>query len=157
VSEFQSAAERRGVSLEADLHERSLTVDCDPERVLQVVENLIENAVRYSPEGGVIRVEAREYSATETDLDPERAGFALVGVADAGPGVPDDQKVRIFERFHQPSDRRGPPGGGVGLGLAICKEIVRAHGGRIWVTDAPAGGSLFSFLLPLASNGGRGS
>ena len=162
VAEFQSAAERRGIALEADLHERSLPVECDPERVLQVVENPIENAVRYSPEGGVIRVEARGFSSADApEADPARGGFALVGVEDAGPGVPDADKSRIFERFHQSGTSRSG-GGGVGLGLAICKEIVRAHGGRIWVSDAPAGGSLFSFLLPLAvphpelaSNGGR--
>jgi signal transduction histidine kinase len=161
VSEFESAAERRGISLEADLHEPSLTVECDAERVLQVIENLIENAVRFSPEGGVIRVQARGFSATETDPDPGRSGFALVGVEDAGPGVPDEEKARIFERFHQTSGGRARGGGGVGLGLAICREIVRAHGGRIWVSDVPTGGSVFSFLLPLngahhspSSNGG---
>jgi signal transduction histidine kinase len=158
VSEFQSAAERRGISLEAEFHERSLTVECDAERVLQVVENLIENAVRFTPEGGLVRVEARAFSSTETEVDPSPGGFALVGVADAGPGVPDDQKARIFERFHQSPDARRHAGGGVGLGLAICREIVRAHGGRIWVSDAPSGGSLFAFLLPLtnahSANGG---
>jgi two-component system sensor histidine kinase GlrK len=161
VSEFESAAERRGIALEADLHERSLSVECDAERVLQVVENLIENAVRFSPEGGVIRVQARGFSATEAGADPSRSGFALVGVEDAGPGVPDEEKTRIFERFHQSPGGRSRPGGGVGLGLAICREIVRAHGGRIWVSDVPSGGSLFSFLLPMngaqhspSSNGG---
>jgi two-component system sensor histidine kinase GlrK len=147
VSEFESAAERRGIALEAHLSESHLNVECDPERVLQVLENLIENAVRHSPEGGAIRVEARAYSS-EPDGARGGGGFALVAVADAGPGVPDDEKAHIFERFHQSGSVRGR--GGVGLGLAICKEIVRAHGGRIWVSDGPSGGSLFSFLLPLA-------
>jgi two-component system sensor histidine kinase GlrK len=151
VAEFQYAAERRGIALETDLHGLSLTVQCDGERILQVVENLLENALRFSPEDGVVRVEAREFSHAEPGVDLTRSGFALVTVADAGPGVPDDEKSRIFERFHQSSNGRSRPGGGVGLGLAICKEIVRAHDGRIWVSDVPTGGSLFSFLLPLTS------
>jgi signal transduction histidine kinase len=65
--------------------------------------------------------------------------------------VPDGDKTRIFERFHQSPDGQARAKGGVGLGLAICKEIVRAHGGRIWVSDAEGGGSVFSFLLPLAA------
>lgn len=157
VNEFESVAERRGIALEADLEERALPVDCDGERVLQVVENLLENAFRYSAEGGVVRVEARGFSSTDAEPsatagagDSSRTGFALVGVEDAGPGVPDEEKSRIFERFHQSANGRGRAGGGVGLGLAICREIVRAHGGRIWVSDNPSGGSRFSFLLPLA-------
>jgi two-component system sensor histidine kinase GlrK len=154
VSEFQSAAERRGIELEADLPERSLNVECDPERVLQVIENLLENAVRYSPEGGVIRIEARTLSGSVPGVAAANGGFALVGVADAGPGVPDEEKNRIFERFHQRVNGRA--GGGVGLGLAICREIVLAHGGRIWVSDVPTGGSQFSFMLPVTQglNGG---
>lgn len=156
VDEFESVAERRGISLEADLEERDLPVDCDSERVLQVVENLLENAFRHSQEGGVIRVEARGFSSADAEApagegDAARNGFALVGVEDAGPGVPDEEKSRIFERFHQSANGRGRAGGGVGLGLAICREIVRAHGGRIWVSDRPTGGSRFSFLLPLAA------
>jgi signal transduction histidine kinase len=65
--------------------------------------------------------------------------------------VPDSEKTRIFERFHQGTNGSAHTKGGVGLGLAICKEIVRAHGGRIWVSDAPQGGAVFSFLLPLAA------
>lgn len=150
AQEFESAAERRGIALQVDAPEPALTVQCDPERVRQVVANLIENAVRFSPEGGTIRAELRAYRSTDSGVDADGAGFALVGVSDQGQGVPDEEKTRIFDRFHQGAQQGPRAGGGVGLGLAICKEIVRAHGGRIWVSDAPGGGSQFSFLLPLA-------
>jgi two-component system sensor histidine kinase GlrK len=155
VAGFESAAERRAIMLVEELPEPSLTVECDAERVLQVISNLIENAVRYSPEGGTIRVEARAYPGSDPARGSGGAGFALVGVTDSGPGVPDSEKNRIFERFHQGTNGSAHGKGGVGLGLAICKEIVRAHGGRIWVSDAPQGGAVFSFLLPLAASARR--
>ena len=142
MAEFESPAERRWLHLEADLPERPLTVEGDAERVRQVLDNLLENALRFSPDGGVVQVQVRAFS--------EGSGFALIAVADAGPGVPDEEKTRIFERFHQTAAGRSRPGRGVGLGLALCREVVHAHGGRIWVSDQPTGGSIFSVLLPLA-------
>lgn len=157
VSQFEHRGIGGEVGLEAELPDRPLTLECDRERIRQVLENLLENAIRYSPDGAVVRVEARRFSETAGDVSPGgrdgrgtgTSGFALIEVADSGPGVPDAEKKKIFERFYQaPSGKVGRDRGGVGLGLALCREIVCSHGGRIWVSDRPAGGSIFSVLLP---------
>ncbi|MBI4545370.1 MAG: PAS domain S-box protein [Gemmatimonadetes bacterium] len=108
----------------------------DRERVLQVLSNLVGNAVKYTPAGGRITVRAETREA--------EVGFL---VSDTGPGIPPEHLPHIFERFWQvrQSGRRG-----IGLGLAIAKGIVEAHGGRIWVESRPGAGSTFHFTLPMA-------
>jgi signal transduction histidine kinase len=108
---------------------------CDPERILQVLANLVRNAVKYSPTGQSIRVGARR------DNDA-----IVLSVADAGPGIPADKSSCVFERYWR-ADSKGE---GLGLGLYIAKGIVASHGGRIWVQSEPGRGSKFSFTLPLA-------
>lgn len=102
----------------------------------QVVVNLLENASKYTPD------------ATPIDVTAEKGdGDVVVDVSDRGPGVPGDERERIFDKFHRgPSERTK---GGVGLGLTICRAIVTAHGGRIWVEDREGGGASFKFALPL--------
>jgi signal transduction histidine kinase len=108
---------------------------CDRERILQVLANLVRNAVKYSPSGQSIRLGAR------------RDGDAIVvSVADAGPGIPAEKSAHVFERYWR-ADSKGE---GLGLGLYIAKGIVAAHGGRIWVQSEPGQGSEFSFTLSLA-------
>ncbi len=102
----------------------------------QVIANLIENAAKYAPVGTAIRVGARRLGGT-----------IEVSVTDQGPGIPPTERERVFEKFY-----RAPHAGraaGTGLGLAICKGLVEAHGGRIWVEDAPTGGARFVFTLPV--------
>lgn len=110
----------------------------DLERIEQVLVNLTDNAVKYSPPGGTVTFGlARD------------GGEIRVRVSDQGPGVPPRDREAIFKKFHTaPSSGHGAKPGGTGLGLAICSQIVRAHGGRIWVEDAAGGGSVFSFTLP---------
>ena len=101
----------------------------------QVFINLLENAAKYTPPGSPIEV-----SATNRD------GEVIVSVADRGPGIPSGDELRIFEKFY-----RAPQGdtvGGVGLGLAICRGIVQAHGGRIWAEHRAGGGTLLKFTIP---------
>ncbi|MBI4519681.1 MAG: HAMP domain-containing protein [Gemmatimonadetes bacterium] len=157
VSQFEHRGMGGEVGLKAELPDRPLILECDRERIRQVLENLLENAIRYSPDGGIVHVEARTFSEAAGDMSPDgkdgrgtgTSGFALIEVADSGPGVPDAEKNKIFERFYQAhTGKVGRDRGGVGLGLALCREIVRSHGGRIWVSDQPAGGSIFSVLLP---------
>jgi len=122
----------------------SLPVHLDRERVDQVLSNLIENAVKYSPEGGPIRVAAIDH--------PHEVE---VRVSDNGLGIWADQREHIFERFYQVDDGhgRGRRFGGLGLGLAISRAIVEGHGGRIWTeVNAEAGrGSVFAFRMPRAA------
>jgi PAS domain S-box-containing protein len=111
-------------------------VAADGGRILQVLSNLLDNAVKFSPPGGRIHLGATR-----------QGGLVRFDVVDVGPGIPPEQLGRVFDRFWQAQrgDRRG-----AGLGLAIAKGIVEAHGGRIWVESQPGAGSRFSFTLPLA-------
>lgn len=113
------------------------TLMIDRERIAQVLVNLVGNAVKYSPAGSPITVEARQQ---QEDL--------LIRVQDQGQGIPPEDRGRIFEPFRQASNRsQGQQG--TGLGLAICKGIIEAHGGRIWVEDQLASGTTIAFTLPL--------
>lgn len=108
------------VTVAVSVEPADLTADGDPERVHQVVANLLENAVRYSPHGGHIDVRARR---TDTGV--------VIEVLDEGPGIPDDERVRVFERFYRADAARATWDGGAGLGLAIARWIVDLHGGEI--------------------------
>lgn len=102
----------------------------------QVLVNLLENAIKYTPEGTTIEIAARVEGAQ-----------VVVEVADHGPGLPEGDEERIFEKFHRgprAADRRG-----VGLGLSICRGIVELHGGKIWATNREAGGAAFRFTIPV--------
>jgi signal transduction histidine kinase len=110
----------------------------DPDRLVQVLWNLLENACKYSPPGAPIRVEAWRNGAE-----------VVIGVADRGSGIPAADRERIFQRFYRLDRDRRAHAQGSGLGLAICRGIVEAHGGRIWVEDRPGGGSTFRVALPL--------
>lgn len=114
----------------------SLHVTADPRRILQVLANLLGNALKFTPEGGSI------------DVTAQRDGpFVRFSVIDTGRGIPADELALLFDRFYQAreNDRKRE---GLGLGLAICKGLVEAHGGRIWVESLPGVGSAFNFTLP---------
>jgi two-component system, NtrC family, sensor histidine kinase GlrK len=114
-------------------------VRMDPDRITQVIENLLGNALKYTPENGKIRIEA--------SLNGE-SGFVRVSVSDTGIGIPRESLDQIFEPFQRVKARKGTTG--TGLGLSIAKHIVADHGGRIWAESTPGSGSTFSFTLPLA-------
>jgi two-component system phosphate regulon sensor histidine kinase PhoR len=134
------AAAQRGVSLENDLMPEGPLVMADFDQLVQVFRNLLENAVRYSSPGGKVEV----FSSVENDR-------VTIGVSDSGPGIPKHDQQRIFERFFRVERYRGKESGSTGLGLAICRHIVRSHGGAIWV-ESPrkdmSSGSTFFFTLP---------
>ncbi len=131
-------------SLEIEIPEQAERARFDPPRIEQVLCNLIENAIKYTRPGSRIRVEARRCRQGGREA-------VEVSVVDDGPGVPPEDRERIFEPYVRGGEHRAA--GGLGLGLSICREIVRAHGGRIGVSDAPGGGARFSFTLPV--DGGR--
>ena len=110
----------------------------DPRRIGQVIENLVENAVKYSPDASEVRVSVLQ-----------RNGDALVDVTDEGIGIPVSDLPQIFERFHRASNVDDRRFAGMGLGLFICKGIVEQHGGRIWVESRVGTGSTFHVVLPL--------
>jgi two-component system sensor histidine kinase KdpD len=145
--EWQSPEEVVGVALghlQGRLEGREVKVavsadlplfSCDAVLVEQVLVNLLENALKYSPPGAAIEVSARE---EEHEI--------VISVADRGPGIPPGEEARIFEKFYRAARDRAV--GGVGLGLAICRAIVAAHGGRIWAENRVGGGAAFHFALP---------
>jgi signal transduction histidine kinase len=111
----------------------------DRERIHQVLFNLLDNAFRFTPSGGTVTVRAhREDGACE------------VAVEDTGPGIPPEHLPLVFERFYRVDPARSREDGGTGIGLAIARSVVEAHGGRIWAESIPGRGSTFRFLLPLA-------
>jgi len=115
----------------------------DPERIGQVLTNLLTNAIKYSPEGGTVHVSA--------SMPPRRSEveFVKVSIMDHGRGVPREFQKSIFEKFQQVQESDSRLLGGKGLGLAICKSIVEQHGGRIGVFSEPGDGSIFWFEIPL--------
>jgi signal transduction histidine kinase len=136
VSEAVASAERsdglNGHRFVLDLPEEPLGAQADPEKLRQVLAHLLDNAVRYSPEGGTVTVAARE-----------REGVIEVRVADEGIGIPAVDRERIFRKFES-----GHTGGGIGLGLFLAKGLVSAMGGRIWIDSGEGKGSSFVFALP---------
>ena len=130
-------AERNGVHLVADAAPHLPTVRGDEARLGQVVVNLVHNAVKFSPDGGEVRVEVR------------RDGEAVtVAVVDHGIGISQADQARIFERFYK-ADRARVRGGGTGLGLAIARQVVEGHGGWIRVESQEGTGSTFTFAIPI--------
>jgi PAS domain S-box-containing protein len=114
-------------------------VHADELRVERILRNLIENAVKYSPRGGEIRVSA---GAGDEEM--------VIGVSDQGIGISPSEQTRLFEPFQRLGESRPDGVGGVGLGLLVCRRLVEAHGGRIWVESEPSKGSTFFFTLPLS-------
>jgi signal transduction histidine kinase len=113
----------------------------DPERVHQVVANLVENAVRHSPVPGEILLRGRAAD-----------GSVVIEVADEGPGIPEEEAERVFERFYRPDPSRSAPAGGAGLGLSIARWIVDLHGGTIRVEEAVPHGCRMVVELPRAED-----
>lgn len=159
VDQVESARDERALRIDLVLPDHRLLIECDYDRILQVLDNLLENAIKFSPTGGEVRVEMRSLATRPTEIPPPRwalvhkpraqATVMWITVTDQGPGVPDQEKERIFDRFYQSTSGRAVRERGVGLGLAICREIVSAHGGAIWLADNAAGiGSVMNVLLP---------
>ncbi len=163
LAEFEARARERTLRLDVHLPDAPVLVTCDGDRLLQVMGNLLENAYKFSPAGSTIGIAAHIVASPPPHLPaPWRArfrhtnfdrGFALLAISDSGPGVPDAHKEKIFEKFHQVREGQKISGQGVGLGLAICRTIVHAHRGAIWVEDNPGGGSIFYVLIPVDSVG----
>ena len=131
---FQEQAATKLVHLGCGRAEKGLVVSADRDRVLQVLSNLIGNALKFTPEGGRITVSSRR---EESEV--------VLSVEDTGPGIPPENLARVFELYWQAKQTARL---GAGLGLTISKGIVEAHGGRIWVKSRPGLGSTFSFSLP---------
>lgn len=137
VQEMDGFARQRSIKVRTEIPEGLPRVMADPDRLEQVLVNLISNAVKFSPAGTEVLLRA-EQDQTRVRID----------VVDQGPGIPAEQATAIFEKFHRIDNAASRKTGGTGLGLAICRAIVEEHGGTIWVDSQPGEGATFSFVLP---------
>lgn len=139
--ELSPLAHELEISIETRIPDALPLLSIDADKVERLVTNLVDNALKYSPANGRVVVQANQNAATP--------GYIRVDVIDNGPGVPDEYKENLFEQFVQVKGRQKVRRG-VGLGLAFCKLVAEAHGGKIWIEDNPTGGSIFAFTLPVA-------
>ncbi|HXR15193.1 MAG TPA: hybrid sensor histidine kinase/response regulator [Terriglobales bacterium] len=143
ISMMSQTAKEKRVGLEVGLDARIQLVYADPDRILQVLINLIDNGIKFTPPDGSIMVKA-----CIVEADPN---MVYLSVADTGRGIGPEAKALIFERLYQDPNSIDNSRSGLGLGLFIAKELVELHGGRIWVASEVGNGSTFSFTLPIYS------
>ncbi len=138
VDFVKDPAEKKKISLSRNEIPSSLAVQADRNYLEQILINLLDNAIKYTPEGGRVAVSAVEKDSKDIQFSVE----------DNGIGIPKEDLSRIFERFYRVDKGRSKEMGGTGLGLSIVKHLVQAHGGRVWVESQPGKGSVFYFTLP---------
>ncbi len=136
---LQSWANSKEISLERSISEDLPVLRIDPNRIIQVLNNLVSNALKFTPKGGRVMVESRLADDNQV----------LISVEDTGVGIAKEDLGKVFERFLQVGERRQTDVSGTGLGLSIAKEIVELHGGKIWVESDPGKGAKFIFTLPV--------
>jgi len=163
---FAGQASAQGVRLEVDAAGDLPAIDADPQRMAQVLANLVANALRYTSQGGSITLTAkmedgrwRKEDGSQASAPPSSIllppSSILFGVSDTGTGIAAEDLPYIFDRFYRADRSRTRGGGGAGLGLAIAKQIVAAHGGSIWATSAEEQGTTISMALPAESSNGE--
>lgn len=153
VQGFEARLREKSLTPTVTLPAQPIVIHGDADWLMQVFDNLLENAVKFSPPGRRLWIELALFDHAPPSIPPRLTALfadpcAVVSVADEGPGVPPEAHERIFERFFQ-VHRQRRVGAGVGLGLAICKDIVAAHGGGLWVSPREEEGSVFCVALPL--------
>ena len=156
VEETELQARERDIKILTSFPETPVETECDGDRIIQVLINILTNAVKFSPKSSEIQVRVEAIHGLPENLPasvhPEIVGsdhnerFALITVSDRGPGIPYTDREKIFEKFYQAEHGKKAPGQGAGLGLAICRAIMQAHRGAIWAEDNPGGGIRFCIL-----------
>jgi putative tryptophan/tyrosine transport system substrate-binding protein len=140
VESLRPVAAEKAIALETTIYEPSILVWADRNKINQVLTNLIGNAIKFTPVQGKVTVSASRNGGESVQ----------VSVTDTGPGVPPDEKEKIFAKFYRVAEVNGENSKGTGLGLAISKALVELHGGKLWVESEEGGGSTFSFTLPVS-------
>lgn len=144
VNKIRLLADSKHVQILSDLPKSRLWIKADFMRIEQVLDNLLSNALKFAPEGSVVRILA--------EAKPKQ-GLLLVSVVDHGPGINPEDLPHIFERFYQGRSQGSRAVAGSGLGLALAKQVVKAHGGRIWIESERGKGATVKFILRLAKEG----
>jgi len=140
ASLYQYQTQRKNISIETDIQSPLADVEVDPGRITQVLTNIMDNAMRHTPEGGRIILRAQQTSS-----------YVQLSIQDSGPGISDGDVNRIFERFYRADSSRQRDAGGSGLGLAIAKSIVQAHSGQVSAESEPGQGLKITISLPARS------
>jgi len=153
VTSLRPQAKAKGVTLLADIAPNVPEVSADPQRLEQVLRNLLVNALRYTPNGGRVEVRVTEdqvvFGAGSTSCTGQSIyPYVRVAISDSGLGIAPEDLPHVFDRFWRGDKSRSRSGGGAGLGLAIARQIVEAHNGRIWAESQVGQGTTFTFLLP---------
>lgn len=144
VNKVRLLAEGRRIKIPTEAPPGRLRVSADGPRLEQVLDNLLSNALKFSPEGAMVTLR----------MEPDdKAGIVRISVSDTGPGIPAEDLPHIFERFYQGRMQARNAVAGSGLGLALAKKVVEAHGGRIWVESDLGKGTTVRFILPWARSG----
>ncbi len=146
IDSLSLSARERGVVLQSELPEHPLMIRGDRDDLLRLVENLVENAVRYGRDGKLVCI----------SLKPMAAGMVGLGVRDHGPGIAPEHLPRLTERFYRADVSHSREMGGTGLGLAIVKHLVARHGARLEIDSAPGNGATFTVQFPAADSWGAG-
>ena len=141
IADLTPSIEAKQQQVAIDVPLDATQVDGDPAKLHDIVRNLVENAVNYSPDGADVTLAAARVNGKYT-----------ITVADSGPGIPQEDLARVFERFYRVDKSRSRPGG-TGLGLAIVKHLVELHGGEARAENAPSGGAVFTVILPVGTSG----
>jgi len=144
VEAFVPQMRSRQVEWSLEIEDDLPLIEADPERIRQIVTNLVSNAVKYTFPGGRITVGAGLVQGSD-----EAARYCRIWVQDTGIGIPPEEQSLIWERFYRPKDPLRMEAGGLGVGLAVVRSLTEAHGGRVWVDSAPGEGSTFTVLLPI--------
>jgi signal transduction histidine kinase/transcriptional regulator with GAF, ATPase, and Fis domain len=143
--ELSPLAHELGIQIQTLLPPEYPLLEIDGDKVERVLLNLLDNALKFSPEDGIVKIRA---FTPGTRSAPD--GYSRIEVVDNGPGVPLEYRETLFNRFVQVPGRAGKRRG-TGLGLTFCRLVAESHGGRIWIEDNPEGGTIFAFTLPVAS------
>ena len=137
IEELHECYKAKSLKIESDIPQDLPYVYADPERIRQVLKNLLDNAIKYTPPQGTIIISGLHRTSQKVQFS----------IGDSGPGVPEENRDRVFEnRFRLERDQSKD---GYGIGLSLCQKIVQAHYGQIWVDVAPTGGAWFHFILPV--------
>jgi len=142
VRSVEWEVQQRGLHLTTDIAGDLPPVHADADRLARVIYNLLDNALKFTPRGGSVRISACRC--------PSDRPLAQVSISDTGPGIPAERLSDIFDRFMQVGDELLHKARGAGLGLPICRDLIAAHGGSLWVESKPGAGTTFHFTVPLA-------
>ncbi|HTL47211.1 MAG TPA: ATP-binding protein [Verrucomicrobiae bacterium] len=144
---FISWAGQKQMKLSVTVEDDSLIVEADRERLAQALTNLVSNALKFTPAGGKIEIAVGKAAESETPASEKRS-FVRFLIRDTGPGIPEADRAKIFDQFNHGSAAPTDGEKGTGLGLSITREIIKAHGGRLWVESQSGKGSTFAFVVP---------